>query len=164
MSENKPIIMTMPERLKIARNGQWLGGEVLITHRGVLSYLNKNLEYCEEHKSYIVRQRNKAVLVELEDTAAVVTSVKIHSEKLSLLLANGQTAESSQLELAYCEDGGAYYAKIDFLGRSVWARLLSAALQGLSTFITDKDGVYYLSIAGNSFEIKQLYRCSLKQI
>jgi len=146
MSSNKTILMTMPEELKIASNGSWLSAEVLISHKGIIDYLNANLEFNKDKQQYQVRQNDRAVLIEIEDTAAIVSSVEFLANSYELILTNGSRIKTDALCLAACQSSQGkqhYYLKLDFLGRQVWARLLSAAVQAISPSIVLEKETYY---------------------
>src|SRR3989442_38162 len=89
MTENLPEGWTLPN-LRIDRDGDWYGGDVQVTHPGILANLRGTLR--KDGQGYCLQTRVRIPVV-VEDAPWVVTRVEPRAERLHVVLNDGSEAD-----------------------------------------------------------------------
>lgn len=122
---------TLP-KLRVTRDGEWLDGDVQITHPGVLRNLRGMLR--RDAQGYFVQTRFR-IPVEVEDVPLVVVRVERQDDRLRAILLDGADAEIDPGTLRIGPDDVPYAT----VGRFD-ARLNRAAAFQLLALVETEDG------------------------
>ncbi len=141
MASDPVVLMNNPESLSIDSQGRMRAAGVIISNEHLLRYFYDKLVWNVDLSSWIIRTENKAVEVNIEDTAYVVKSIEGNDGQLELIL-NDFSREIFKPETLMndTEGNSAFYCKVK--KGQYTAKLLSAAAQTLFPEIEESDGTF----------------------
>jgi len=149
MTEKVPELMKNPEKLSIDLEGRMRARGVLISNERLLRYFYAKMVWNEALSKWIIQDGNKAVEVDVADTALVVKSI----EREELILSDFSREQFLPETLMNDFEGSsAFYCKVKS-GRYL-AKLLSSAAQGLFSEIEEKDKQFFY----RGYQISRLSR------
>ena len=122
-----------PGGLKLCREGTWLQGGSPVTHRRILSYLNRNLSWSEAANEWGIPSGQWFIPVEIEDVPFLVVSIEIGCEQPVAILSNETEVAFRACDLSFSEED-VPYLKVEVAGappKSTKARFTRPAMQTL---------------------------------
>ena len=155
MSDDKtiPELMSITGALRLSAEGTLLHDGTPFTHPGVTEYFFRALRYVPELNRYVIQVAQRAVPVEIEDTAYVVRSLDVENARLFL---NDGTTEEANLSTIAIRDDNVFYLRAKD-GQEL-ARLSRAAMQQLLPYIEETNNGFSLVVHSRSYPIPPIDR------
>ncbi len=150
MSNIEKKLYQYPGGLKLRKDGVWIQGGTPVTHRRIISYLNRHLEWFEPAESWGIPSDDWFIPVEIEDAPYLVEAIEFDRPDPQVVLSDESSRPFLAEDLRFGAGDVPYVSVEDKTARNgrADARFSRAAMQALIPLIDEAEGGYILRLPG----------------